>query len=194
MKSASARLVAGVVLAASCALPACDGARLAGDTTPGERKAVAEAGPAPTSAPEAEGLAAVRARADAAFAALDPGRIERSRTRIGPQPWPRDLPAAWPRLDPARVVADSVRPGRGRLLLVDVPGAPEHALESLREALDERGFETRRPERLRAPIALHAWLGDDDVVLTFHDREYDREHDRERHTRLEILFVEPASG
>jgi len=143
----------------------------------------------------------VRSRADAAFAELmeaDPiqaepgsdgssaGARDRFETRVGPQAWPSDLPSRWPIPDSGRLIADTRRTQGGRLLLVDLPGAPDRALDAYLEALREAGFEVDRGDLRSAPSALFARRGEDQAVLTFVARETD--------TRLEILFVSAASG
>lgn len=153
--------------------------------------------PAP---PPAQG-ADVRSRADAAFAELmeadrahsEPDRAgtsagapDRFDTRVGPQAWPSNLPRSWPIPDSGRLIADTSRAQGGRLLLVDLPGEPDRALDAYSEALLEAGFEVDRGERDSAPRALFARRGEDQAVLTFVAHETD--------TRLEILFVTDTSG
>ncbi|MEE8164137.1 MAG: hypothetical protein V3T64_01070 [Myxococcota bacterium] len=172
-----------IVLAAfmTFALAGCDGA------TPPQTGAAAESSgperPAPSieSAFHAGTHARIRARADAAFAALDSNRRIRFESRIGPQPWPEDLPADWPRPDRAQVLADTRRDKLGRLLLVDLPDTPARALDSFREALLQHGFEARRPRSGDTGHALHVRRGELEAILTFIGRE--------RTTRLEILFL-----
>jgi hypothetical protein len=135
---------------------------------------------------EADKRDALLARADAAFEALGSGGRTRSESRIGPQPWPDDLPARWPRLDHAQVLSDTRRQEGDRLLLVDLPGTPDHALDRYREALEDVGFDVVRPNTQRPLHALHARRGADEVVLTFFGREHA--------TRIEILFLDAASG
>ena len=72
------------------------------------------------------------------------------------------------------------------LLLVDLPGAPDQALSSYREALQRSGFETRRPRDPQLRHALHARRGDEQAVLTFFARD--------DATRLEIFFLGITSG
>ena len=132
-------------------------------------------------------LASVRAWADA-DSATTTGSDARTygRTRIGPQPWPDDLPPDWPALEPARVLADTWRDPGDRLLLVDWPERPAHAVDSLRHALEARGYRVVEP-RTRGPRhALHALSDDAEVVLTFFARDAS--------SRVEILFLAPATG
>lgn len=123
--------------------------------------------------------------AEAAFAALD-GPPIRSESRIGPQPWPGDLPARWPMLGEATVVADTKRREGDRLLLVNVPFSPERAMDAYQSALRERGYEVQRPQSGTGPRALHAQSPDHEAVLTFFPRE--------KVTRIEILFLARATG
>jgi len=128
-------------------------------------------------------LGSIRSRADSAFAALDQvdaKRVPRTRSesRIGPQPWPADLPNAWPRFENAKVLADTRRNG-DRLLLVNVPAGTEQAALEFEEALRDQGYEVD-PLATRTGHALHAESTDHEVVLTFYPRE--------KVTRLEILF------
>ena len=132
---------------------------------------------------DSSGLGAIRARADNAFAALDRAdsngkRRSRSESRIGPQPWPTDLPNAWPRFANAKVLADTQRNG-DRLLLVNVPSGTEQAAQEFQEALRGQGYQVDLLAT-RAGHALHAEAADHEVVLTFYPRE--------EVTRLEILF------
>jgi hypothetical protein len=132
------------------------------------------------------GLAAVRARADAAFAEMKGASRSRFESRIGLQPWPEDLPSNWPTPSRARVVAVTMQPQGNRLLLVDLPGSPRAALESYRDLLRAGGYHVVRPARRESTHALHAILDDDEAVLTFFERR--------QATRLEILFVGRSSG
>ncbi len=132
------------------------------------------------------GLAAVRARADAAFAEMKGARRSRFESRIGLQPWPKDLPRNWPTPSRARVVAVAMQPQGNRLLLVDLPGSPRAALKSYRDLLRAGGYHVVRPARRESTHALHARLDDDEAVLTFFERK--------QATRLEILFVGHGSG
>lgn len=131
-------------------------------------------------------LDAVRSRADAAFAAMaDDGR-SRSTSRIGPQPWPTDLPAAFPRPAIARVLADTRRDG-DRLLLVDVPTPVDDAARDFDQALRAQGYSVAHTQTRKVPHALHASGVDGDAVLTFLSRD--------DATRVEILFLaRSASG
>lgn len=125
----------------------------------------------------------VRARADAAFAELEGGRT-RFESRIGPQPWPDDLPANWPIPDQGRLLANTAQQGGGRLLLVDLPDAPERALDFYRTALERGGYEVSSREAKKPGHALHARHGRDEAVLTFIPRA--------DATRVEILFLPHA--
>lgn len=128
-------------------------------------------------------LEVIRSRADAAFAALDEPSA-RSETRIGPQPWPADLPAGWPRLQDGRVLADTRRNG-DRLLLVDLPGEPDDARDRYGAALRAEGFDVV-PGADRAAGSLRATGATTAAELTFYPRE--------TVTRVEILFRDPAAG
>ena len=128
-------------------------------------------------------LGSIRSTADNAFAALSraDGKTatrSRSTSRIGPQPWPSDLPTAWPRLERAQVLADTRRNG-DRLLLVDLPGGPDRAAGEFEGALRDQGYRVD-PLTTRSGRALHAESDDHEAVLTFYPRE--------KVTRLEILF------
>ncbi len=131
------------------------------------------------------GLAGVRARADAAFAALEPGSAARTTSRIGPQSWPGDLPPAFPRPEGAHLLADTRRDG-DRLLLIDLPTPVDRAADALDRALRERGYAVDRAETRRVRHALLARDDTDEAVLTFLARD--------GHTRLEILFLDRAEG
>ncbi len=128
-------------------------------------------------------LSGVRERADAAFAALD-GPSSRSESRIGPQPWPDDLPARWPRLEEGRVLADLRRDG-DRLLLVDWPGDPAGARDRFDEALRAEGFDVA-PGDGRGAGSLRAIDATTRADLTFFPRE--------TVTRVEILFRRRTAG
>ncbi len=132
-------------------------------------------------------LEAIRARADRAFDEMDGSsrgqsgqRTTRSTNRIGPQPWPADLPTMWPRLESARVLADTRRDG-DRLLLVDLPGSPAEAAAEYGKALRSRGYSIDQTESARVGRAIHAESPDHEAVLTFFPRD--------EITRLEILFL-----
>ncbi len=176
-----ARLMIMLVAFMSVALASCDGA------TPPEAGAAAESSGTGRPATSIEAAihtgthARIRARADAAFAALDSNRRMRSESRIGPQAWPEDLPADWPRPDHAQLLADTRRDKLGRLLLVDLPDTRARALDAYQEALRQNGFEVRRPRSGNTGHALHVRRGELEAILTFIDRE--------RTTRLEILFL-----
>lgn len=171
-----------VALAASLlALAACDGGSPAEHPDPAEPRASVvreEEGPARPGE-----LEAIRDRADAAFAALDSPR-SRSESRIGPQPWPEDLPARWPRLEEGRVLADLRRDG-DRLLLVDWPGAPGGALDRFDAALRAEGYDVAPGEGGGAG-SLRATGATTTAELTFFPRE--------TVTRIEILFRQPKAG
>jgi len=181
-----ARLMIALAALMAFSLAGCDG------TTPPRGRTVADSSGSERPAESLESAihpgthAQIRARADAAFAALDSNRQIRSESRIGPQPWPEDLPAGWPRPDHALLLADTRRDelGRlGRLLLVDLPDAPARALDSFRKALGQNGFESRRPHTGDAGHALQVRRGELEARLTFIGRG--------RTTRLEILFLYP---
>ena len=127
----------------------------------------------------------VRERADAAFAALEAPAI-RHQTRVGPQPWPEDLPSRWPLLPEATVVADTLRAEGDRLLLVNLPGSPADAIDFYHDALVERGYRVERPRLRRDRHALHAQSAEHEAVLTFISRD--------RITRVEILFLARGTG
>lgn len=139
---------------------------------------------------------AIRSRAEAAHAdaahraeadrPTPTASTRRSQSRVGPQPWPQDLPDAWPRFASATVVADTQQSGGERLLLVDWPGAPENAQGVIQRALLDRGYRVERPELRRRARALHAEAADHEAVLTFHARE--------QVTRVEILILARATG
>ena len=126
------------------------------------------------------GSSAIRGTADPS------ARRERYQSRIGPQPWPGNLPDRWPTPEAAMVLADTRRGGGGRLLLVDLPVDPERALALYRDALHRGGFETQRPRDPRLRHALHVHRDDEQAVLTFLPRA--------DATRLEIFFVGSTPG
>jgi hypothetical protein len=159
-------------------LAACDG-RDSVDVEPGRD------GPFEPSGDPSSRTGDVRTRADAAFAELAQGRT-RFESRIGPQPWPEDLPSDWPRPTKARVVADTKQQHADRLLLVDLPGRPDEALDSYRNVLRGHGYEVVRQRTPRTTHALHVKRGGDKAVLTFFGRRHA--------TRLEILFIGGAAG
>lgn len=138
-------------------------------------------------------VADVRSRADEAFAELerleagaDAGTTERFDSRVGPQAWPSDLPSHWPIPDSGQLLADTRHERGERLLLVDLPGSPDRALDAYRDALRGAGFEVENGQVQSARRALFARRGEEQAVLTFAAGE--------TATRLEILFVRPASG
>lgn len=108
-------------------------------------------------------------------------RVLRRDARIGPQPWPTDLPVGWPRPDDARVLADSRRNEGDRLILADLPGPPERALARYRDALHALGYAVERTRTRRFPHALHARGEHAEAVLTFFERD--------ARTRVEILLL-----
>ena len=132
-----------------------------------------------------DALDAVRERADQAFAELESPRA-RGESRIGPQPWPEDLPARWPRFEDGRVLADTRREGN-RLLLVDLSGDPAEALDRYDDALRAGGFEVA-PGRGGGAGSLRVIDATTQAAaeLTFYPRE--------TVTRVEILFLERSSG
>jgi len=174
-------------------LPSCDGTDSA-EAAASTKATTAARGTALAEHPKRSmtGLAAVRARADAAFAEMAEmaemkgARRSRFESRIGLQPWPEDLPRNWPTPSRARVVGVAIQPQGNRLLLVDLPGSPRAALESYRDLLRAGGYHVVRPDRRKSTHALHARLDDDEAVLTFFERS--------QATRLEILFVGHGSG
>jgi len=122
----------------------------------------------------------IRDRADAAFESLADGRT-RFETRIGPQPWPRDLPENWPTPSGGLVLADTDGREEGRLLLVDLAGSIDQALLSYQTALLASGFEVDREGTVGGGKALRAQRGSTKATLRFFAREDS--------TRLEILFI-----
>jgi len=122
---------------------------------------------------------------DAAFTALKPGTAKRVTSRIGPQPWPGDLPAGFPRPEGARLLADMRRDG-DRLLLVDLPTQVDRAADQLDRALREGGYDVDRAETRRVRHALLARHEAGAAVLSFLARD--------GQTRLEILFLDRAEG
>ena len=152
---------------------------------PSEEKALPATGrEADQRAPD-DSLSAIRARADAAFEQMSDGR-ERFETRIGPQSWPKDLPGRWPEPHDARVVADSRKPAGQRILLIDLPGTPDDALESYGRRLEDHGYQIDRTDDEASRRALRAKRGASEAVMTFFRRE--------QSTRLEILFIERVAG
>lgn len=141
----------------------------------------------PTARVEAsERLEGIRNRADDAFAAMDQG-FAASETRAGLQPWPVDLPGEWPRLAQATVVADTKQAAGNRLLLVNLPGPPDRALQAYRAALRANGYSVDQPTTSpRRANALHAAKAGHQAVLTFFGRD--------TVTRVEILFLSVAAG
>lgn len=144
--------------------------------------AAAEAAASQPAARRSGSLAGVRARADAAFASIDGDARRRTTSRIGPQPWPADLPQTFPRPDDARVLADTRQRG-DRLLLVDVPTPVDRAARDFDRALRERGYTVARADTRRVRHALHAASPGGEAVLTFLERD--------DATRVEILFLSP---
>jgi len=117
----------------------------------------------------------IRLRANAAFEQSSDHR-SRFESRIGPQPWPGDLPANWPTPSSALVLADTLDRKSGRLLLVNLAGPFDQALASYRSALETGGFEVDRSHN-----TLHAKRDRVIATLNFFAREDS--------TRLEILFI-----
>ncbi len=144
------------------------------------------ASPDPRRSADAD-LASIRDRADAAFAALEPSRSQ-GKSRVGPRPWPDDLPVAWPAAAAGQVLADTRRDG-DRLLLVDVPGERDAALERYAEDLRAGGFHVEAGRHGGTP-SLRAQAGDAEAELTF----YARESGGKPVTRVEILFPGRAAG
>jgi hypothetical protein len=127
----------------------------------------------------------VRSRADDAFAALDE-EFAKSETRVGPQPWPRDLPPRWPRPAEATLVADTKQAAGDRLMLVNLPGPPDRAVERYSEALSASGYEVDPAKSRKPGSALHVRGENHEAVLIFFARE--------KATRVEILFLTRAAG
>lgn len=169
-------LVSIVIALAACEEPAERKAALG--ITPGFEETTRPAG-------SSDWAHAIRNSADAAFAALD-GPTAQNQTRVGLQPWPEDLPVKWPILEHAIVVADTRRSGGERLLLVNVPGAPDQVMDSYQSALRKGGYEVDRPRLRRTRHALSAQSAEHRAVLTFFARK--------KLTRIEILFLTPATG
>jgi hypothetical protein len=178
------RPIAAAALAVSLgALPSCDDGGPAGDAeTPGPPDASASAETRVRPAVPGD-LAAIRDRADAAFAERK-AKPSRSESRIGPQPWPADLPARWPRLEEGRVLADLRRDG-DRLLLVDWPGDADGAVDRFDAALRAEGFDVVSGQG-GGTGSLSARDAKTTAELTFFPRE--------TVTRVEILFRERDAG
>ena len=136
--------------------------------------------------PTGSGMSDLLTRADTAFAEMKGGDRTRFESRVGLQPWPKDLPESWPIPRDARVVAASIQRQGNRLLLVDLPARPGEALESYRDELEASGYRIFQPQSGPSNHALRAKRGDDEAILTFFGREHA--------TRLEILFVARGSG
>ncbi|MCR9092751.1 MAG: hypothetical protein NXI30_00905 [bacterium] len=178
------RTIATLALAtAPLALASCDAGAPSGEPEPTRTQAATTEDRAATRAAGPAELESIQRRADAAFAALDEPNT-RSESRIGPQPWPADLPARWPRLEGGRVLADTRRNG-DRLLLVDLPGEPDAARERYGAALRAEGFEVV-PGADRGAGSLRATGPTAAADLTFYPRE--------TVTRVEILFRDPPTG
>ena len=173
-----------VVLATGLACDAMQSENPRGDRSSDRERSAESSGAGPGS------LDALRARADAAFAELDrpsdESPRERFETRVGPQPWPDDLPDGWPRPAGARVVARSTRDGGDRLLMVDLPGPPRQSSADHRDALRRAGFVVEGVPDAGAGEALRVRRGDERARLDFFERD--------AHTRLEILFVGTPRG
>jgi len=128
---------------------------------------------------ESASLRDIRARADEAFA-RSKSRSSRFQTRIGPQPWPRDLPRHWPQPTRAVVVADSRRHDAERLLLVDLPGSHASEFKAYVDALVQNGFEIDAIGRDGIHGSLRVIGHEAEANLLFFTHA--------NHTRLEILF------
>ena len=98
------------------------------------------------------------------------------------------MPAAWPAAAAGQVLADARRDG-DRLLLVDVPGERDAALERYSEDLRAGGFQVEAGRQGETP-SLRAKAGDKAAELTF----YARESGGKPVTRVAILFPGAASG
>jgi hypothetical protein len=124
-------------------------------------------------------LPEIRTRAEHAFN-QSKAAGSRFQTRIGPQPWPGDLPKRWPRPTRAVVVAYSRSQNAERLLLVDLPGSPAREFAAYVEALLETGFEidTTGGDGVHGSLRVVADGVDASLRFLAHAR----------HTRLEILF------
>jgi hypothetical protein len=180
-------LFVGFAVCSTALLPSCDGTESV-ETAASTKASSAARGTGTPERPKhsVKGLAAVRARADDAFAEMKGARRSRFESRIGLQPWPEDLPRNWPTPSRARVVGLAMQPQGNRLLLVDLPGSPRAALESYRDLLRAGGYRVVRPTTRKSTLALHARLDEDEAVLRFFERN--------QATRLEILFVSHGSG
>lgn len=187
----SALLVVGLSVALALTLAACDDAFLQAPSHESANElahpgaGVAESGGTARLALSENRASAIRSAADAAFARLE-GRSARHESRVGPQPWPSDLPGRWPVLPDATVVADTRRSEGDRLLLINVPGSAEQAIRLYESVLIDRGYRVDRPPLRRERRALHAQGADHEAVVTFSARE--------RTTRVEILFLAPVTG
>ena len=160
---------------------------LGGSTSPGEPLHRAPYARVAAGSPADARLDAIRERADARFdEARDAKHLPPTRTRVGPQPWPDDLPGDWPVLDGAQLLADSVQAAGDRLLLVDWPEQPARAVARLRAALEARGYRVAEPRMRSTRHALHARGGAGEIVLTVFARD--------DASRLEILFLASTPG
>lgn len=178
------RPITGALLAVPLlALPACDTGDPDRTDASSRPHAIEASDEAPTGPSRPDTLDGIRDRADTAFAALE-GPSSRSESRIGPQPWPSDLPARWPRLAEGRVLADLRRDG-DRLLLVDWPGDAGGALDRFGAALRAGGFDVG-PGKGGGAGSLSARDATTMAELTFFPRE--------TVTRVEILFREREAG
>jgi hypothetical protein len=162
-----ALLLLGSVLLLSAGI-ACDDpeSRDSNSTSDSASDSARVANQASRKEPATTDLSGVRARADAAFAELKGGRT-RFESRIGPQPWPDDLPKNWPIPDPSKVLANTSQKEGGRLLLVDLPGSLDHVVEYYAEALERGGYRVARFENERSLPILSASQGRDEATLTF---------------------------
>ena len=116
------------------------------------------------------------------------GNTQRTRfeSRIGPQPWPDDLPDHWPTPKRALVVAATTQQSGHRLLLVNLPGPLAEARATYRSELEASGYQIDPPRSKQSARVLHARRGETEAILTFFDREHA--------IRLEILFVATSRG
>lgn len=128
----------------------------------------------------AEAVRDIGDRADAAFDALG-DRRSRFESRIGPQPWPRNLPENWPTPIDSLVLADANGREDGRLLLVDLSSSIDQSLDFYVTALRQGGFEVDQAGTSGRDNALRASRGSIEATLHFFARGDS--------TRLEILFI-----
>ena len=150
---------------------------------------------APRRLPESD-VSKIRSRADLAFT-RSTGVPTRFETRIGPQPWPQNLPQGWPEPRRATLVADTTIGERrheqkptearedGRLLLIDLPDPLNRALDSYRGTLRRNGFELAPKATGQGSNAFLVKRGTLEARLSFFARKHA--------TRLEILFLSGTS-